>query len=158
MSDNWQSEWSRHYDQIQWIATTILTTVIAALLGYSYSQAAVNPLINLIGLGLTLITVYYALSFRELRKELHANLSKNGERAFLCNEHKSQRLRQWPVFFFAFASLAVAWIYKLFLQDKYTLCVGASVITLPLFIWMWLRERAEIKTEKNNRKRTKTMT
>src|SRR5437879_11425080 len=102
MKDNWQSEWSRHYDQIQWIATTVFTTGIAALLSYSYSQPDVNLWVTSIGLWLTMVTLFYAVSFRAQRYALHLSLPKDSkEREFLLH-NRQRKLKQWPVFFITF--------------------------------------------------------
>jgi hypothetical protein len=40
MSGDRRSEWSRHYDQVQWTSTTILTAANGGLLAYTYSRPA----------------------------------------------------------------------------------------------------------------------
>ena len=88
MSNEWQSEWSRHYDQIQWTATTIFTGIIGALLAYSYQQdiEKFDPLITFIGLWLTWLMIYYVASCREFRDALHRSLPEGEERNFLLRE------------------------------------------------------------------------
>jgi hypothetical protein len=113
MSD-WRSEWSRHYDQIQWIATTVFTTGIAALLSYSYSQTDVNLWVISIGLWLTIVTVFYAVSFRELRHTLHLSLPEDSEERDFLLKNRRRKLKQWPVFFITFASLTAAWARQFF--------------------------------------------
>lgn len=136
MSDNWRSEWSRHYDQIQWIATTVFTAGIAGLLSYSYSQTTVDPWIISIGLWLTIVTVYYAVSFRNLRDNLHNGLLEESEERNFLMENRQRRLKQWPVFFLTFVVLMAAWIRQFFRYD-YRLGLVVGLLTLFVVAWLW---------------------
>jgi hypothetical protein len=61
-----------------------------------------------VGFALTLVSVYYAASFRELRHHLHEKMKDEDEKTFLLKP--PHKLKQWPVFLFAFGFLAVAWV------------------------------------------------
>lgn len=104
MSDNWRSEWSRHFDQVQWTSTTILTAGVGGLLAYCYSNF--NSWVAFGGLWLTLLTVYYAASFRSTRRQIHAGITGD-EKTFLTRKGS---LRQWPVFLLTFATITAAWL------------------------------------------------
>ena len=137
--NNWRSEWSRHYDQIQWIATTLFTAGIGALLTFSYSQATPSLVITLIGVWLTIVTVVYAVSFRNTRDQLHNNLPDLDERDFLIR-NRQRRLRQWSVFFVTFVGFIAAWVRQFFRSD-YRLGITARIVALITLVWLWERAK-----------------
>src|SRR5688572_7968715 len=96
MNENWRSEWSRHFDQIQWVAITILTTGAGGLLAYSLGSNEFQPSIGFLGLWISALSIYYTASFREFRKQLHDAMPDNEERQFL--ENRKRCFRQWPAF------------------------------------------------------------
>ncbi len=108
---SWQSEWSRHYDQIQWIATSIFTVAIGGLLTYSQIEKKFTPEVGFLGLWLTAMTVFYAASFREKRRILHESLPEGEERSYLLGHPSRRRLAQWNVFILTFLIIAADWTY-----------------------------------------------
>ncbi len=140
MTENWRSDWSRHYDQIQWTATTIFTAAISGLLAYSYSREGATafgnpsefqPWLASIGLWLTWVTVYYAASCRELRRQFHESLPC-GEEKHLLN--KSRKLRQWDVFLATFALFTAAWLWQYWMHGWHCLAVALGVISIWWFV------------------------
>ena len=130
----WRNEWSRHYDQIQWTATTILTGIVGGLVAYSYTVnvGKLNRVVVYVGFALTWLSVYYAASFRELRQLLHANMENKNEEEFLSRlPHK---LKQWPAFLVAFGVLAAAWVNLCWKHEWRVDAVVCGVITIVAFV------------------------
>lgn len=131
---SWKTEWSRHYDQIQWTATTILTGIVGALLAYAYSIPQIDPFMVWIGCALTWLTVYYAASFRQLRSALHSvrNPASPGEsevgEELVFLSRLPHRLKQWPAFIAAFALFSVAWclLFRKHGFHGHALCSGIT--------------------------------
>lgn len=69
-------EWSRHYDTILWTVTSILITAISGLIVYMHSVNKFNRWLPLIGVLLTLLSVFFASSFRALRCRINEYLEK----------------------------------------------------------------------------------
>ena len=136
---SWRRDWSRHYDQIQWTATTILTGVIGALVTYSYSVRVgdLDRFVAYVGLALTWLSVYYAASFRELRHLLHENTENKDEKEFLTR--LPHALKQWPAFLVAFAVLAAAWVNLCWKHGWHVDAVICGGITIIVFIVLSLR-------------------
>lgn len=135
----WRSEWSRHYDQIQWTVTTILTGSVSGLVAYSYTVKVgdLDRFVLYLGFVLTWLTVYYAASFRELRRLLHTKIQDKEEKDFLLDP--PHKLKQWPVFLLAFFALAVALVI---LCLKHGWCINAIVfgtITAAIFVYLSVR-------------------
>ncbi len=72
--------WSRHYDTLQWTATGLLLAAAAALafkVLVPEKEPADVKTICWLGLLLTAFSCYAVLSFRSLRKQVHAGLPEN---------------------------------------------------------------------------------
>ncbi len=145
MSDQWRTEWSRHYDQIQWTATTIFTGVVGVLLAYSYQQenAKFDPLIAFLGLWLTWLTIYYAASCRELRKVLCEGLPDGDEKSFLLNKNdkKNQRrvLWQWPAFLLTFILLTIGWLWQFWRHGNRASAISLAIVCIVGLPIIWKR-------------------
>lgn len=133
MNDQWRAEWSRHYDTIQWTATTILTGVIGALLAYSYS-GKFDPVLAFFGLWLTWTAIYYAASFRKFRNVLHKGMHDGDEKEFLMNGGKKRLLRQWRVFLLTFVILSIGWLWLFWKHEKHCCAVVFSIISIVLVV------------------------
>lgn len=138
MSEQWRTDWSRHYDQIQWTTTMILTAAIAVLLAYSYSDKF-EPAIAFLGLWLTWLAVYYAASCREFRRLLHAGLPDGDEKRFLQNKYADKKqkrvLRQWPAFLMTFILLSAGWIWLFWKHDRHIFAIVfiiTSIVGFPI--------------------------
>lgn len=118
MDPNQVHEWSRHYDSTQWVVTGILTAAVGGLLIYCYQRF--DPILALVGVVFTLMTVFYAASFRSLRRRLHATLPN--EDVALLRSRRS--LRQWPVHVAVFLALLWLWVTLL-------------VSNLRAYWWVW---------------------
>jgi len=145
MSDQWRTEWSRHYDQIQWRAITIFTGVVGVLLAYSYRQenTEFDPVVAFLGLWLTWLTIYYVASCRELRKVLHEGLCGGDERDFLLNENqeKNQKrvLWQWPAFLLTFILLTIGWLWQFWRHGSRAWAVSLAIVFVVGVPIIWKR-------------------
>jgi uncharacterized membrane protein len=134
MCDQWRTEWSRHYDQIQWTATTILTGVVAVLFAYSYQleNAKFDPLIAFLGLWLTWLTIYYVASCREFRRILHNGLSDGDEKNFLQNKNQAKNqkrlLWQWPALLLTFILLTIGWLWQLWRHGNHGWAIAFAIV------------------------------
>ena len=124
-------EWSRHYDQIQWVVTSILVAAVGGLLAFAFTTF--NPSIALLGLGLTNLTLFFAASFRQLRHRLHAELT--GPAKDLPPFRPGGRVRQWPIFVATLAVVDFVWLALLFEHGLLlTLTLGLALISLILLV------------------------
>ncbi|MFH1671907.1 MAG: hypothetical protein ABIF87_00545 [Pseudomonadota bacterium] len=145
MSDQWRTEWSRHYDQIQWTATTIFTGVVGVLLAYSYQQEKdkFDPVIAFLGLWLTWLTIYYVASCREFRRALHDGLPDGDEKNFLQNrnQEKNQKrvLWQWPSFLLTFILLTIGWLWQFWRHGNRGWAIAFAIFTLVGVPIIWKR-------------------
>jgi hypothetical protein len=145
MSDQWRTEWSRHYDQIQWTATTIFTGVVGVLLAYSYQQDKdkFDLAIAFLGLCLTWLTIYYVASCREFRRVLHDSLPDGEEKDFLQNRTKAPNqkrlLWQWPAFLLTFILLTIGWLWQFWRRDKQGWAIAFAVVSLVGVPYIWKR-------------------
>lgn len=140
----WESEWSRHYDQVQWAATTILTTASSGLLAWMWTRGTndFNWIIGLLGAWLTLLTAYYAASFRALRHTLH-NRMNTDEGRFLRGHRRRSYLPQWPLFFFTLAAVELAWLHLFWESGMREQAIVGGIVASPVFAYIFWRGQGE---------------
>lgn len=102
-------EWSWHYDNLQWIVTTILTAAIGGLFVYLHSTDEFTLFLALLGIVLTLASVFIAASFRALRRQIHESMSD--EEQVLVRSRIM--FKQWPAHLGVHLFLLGGWIYLL---------------------------------------------
>lgn len=98
---------SRHYDSLHWIVTSLLTTSNAALLALGGS-ASIQ--VALLGVGLAIVTVIFASGFRQVRRRIHSRL--DDDRWLWAGA--SGWTRQWPWYVAFFTGIAALWFWLLF--------------------------------------------
>lgn len=141
---HWASDWSRHYDDIQWKAVTMFTAAEVLILAYAIKdfdpmrQQNQVYLLGFIGIFINLLIAYYSASFREKRRHIHESILDSHERVFI--KDKKHGLPQWPVYLSFYWSLTVIWIYlcqQAGLEDFWVICavVGSTGI------WFYLGYR-----------------
>lgn len=91
MNDDQLHEWSRHYDNIQWVVTGVLSAALGGLLVTIYSSFSFE--LSILGLAICVIAVFFSSSFRSLRRQVHLALPAS-HLPFLLSK---PLLRQWPV-------------------------------------------------------------
>src|SRR6267142_5866923 len=108
-------DWARHYDSVQWTVAGILAAAIAGLLAYAYGQQRLPPGPSILGLALTLASVFFAASFRALRRRFNEYLqSTQADDVAFLRSHPL--FKQWPVFLGLHILLLCAWVELLVSQ------------------------------------------
>lgn len=140
--------WIRHYDILLWTVTSLLlatnTFLFSSLIKMKSEFFLLRVAISAIGLFLTVITVYFAASFRKLR---HAFIDKYHKDAQQSEDEKQYAndiekiyqagLKQWTIYIVIFWAIAVAWIiWPIFLKETnyiYPICVIFTILITVLF-------------------------
>ncbi len=123
-------EWGRHYDKLFWEVSAIFYAIIVALLGFVYSgNNSVKIEISILGMFITAITVYFASSFRELRKNFQKNYK---DREVIEALGKSRNLWQGIIYYEILWVIGIIWI-NLIYQSLGISDIGLIVI----FISLW---------------------
>ena len=99
-------EWSRHYDTMLWTVTGIFSMANSSLIVYAYGHQSPAWPVYVLGIILTLLTVYFAASFRSARRFLNDKLPKDEKEI----TRGSPELKQWGVFFCLFSLFLLFWI------------------------------------------------
>jgi len=122
-------EWSRHYDSIQWTVTAILIATAGALL--VQCTTSFDLLLAMVGTGLTLASVFFASSFRALRRRLNDFLDVHaaGDAAYLRSRAP---FKQWPVHLVLHAGILAAWLRLLLKNCPEYRCGWWSLFVLGL--------------------------
>jgi len=100
-------EFSRLYDNLLWVVTSLLTTANAAL--FAIAADKVTPEIALLGIGLSVLTVFFAASFRLLRLRLHEKLEKEDVSSRWLYGGLATLPGQWVVYVLFYAGLCGLW-------------------------------------------------
>lgn len=98
----------RHYDSLLWVVTSLLATSNAALLGLGGRAMSIQ--VGLLGVGLSVATVFFAASFRQIRGRILCRLNTD---RWLSVDTRG-RMRQWPWYVAFFAGSAALWFSLLF--------------------------------------------
>lgn len=132
-----QAQLSRHYDSMLWIVSSIWATAIGGLLVYCNEHADVW--LDIVGLILTPIAMFFAYDFRRLRRRIHKNMDKSVERLYVSGAP----FTQWDALAIVFLSLTVLWTRQLIRDFAiYTpTWIILTVIVTALIGLMWGLER-----------------
>lgn len=136
INHQWRTDWSRHYDKVQWTGTSILTAAVSILLVYSNTQGKFDPWLAFVGLWLTWLTVYYAASFRKFRRELLEGLPDCPEKSFLKNDPRRRVLAQWPLFLATFVMLTAGWVWGYWTNGYLYWAVGFGAASVVGFAFL----------------------
>lgn len=123
-------EWSRHYDTIQWAVTGILLAAAGGLMAFylSLPTAASPPgstpsaqqlprwIIPIIGMILTLLTLFFVANFRQLRRRVHQRVLALGHETIDAIV-SGRRVAQWPVFAWLLTGFTGVWFWLLYQQQ-----------------------------------------
>lgn len=101
-----------HYDTLLWTITSIMIPAIMGLLIYLSSESKFNVYLACFGYYLTLLTAYFATSFREARHKIEKILEKDYDQETI-EALKTRKFLQWPFFLSLFACLVAFWIHLL---------------------------------------------
>lgn len=134
-------EYSRHYDNLLWIVTSLLTTANMALLAIVNGSGTIQ--VGLAGVALSDLTVFFATSFRLLRRRVHAFLEQGGSQAKWLYSGLAGFGAQWLVFVCFYGGLATLWIWHL--QANFADWSGLwwilHAVSLVLLVWLYLKGR-----------------
>jgi len=111
--------WGRHYDMLLWTVTTIMAAAIGGLLVYNVGHFSIWLAVS--GFILTIIAVYFAASFRELRHKVEEYYINEEIKEALSN----RKFYQWPAYLLIFIILEALWI-KLLIENRQDL------------LWVWI--------------------
>jgi len=141
-------EWSRHYDNQLWFVTSLLTGANAVLMTIPSNSLRVG----LLGMALAVVTVFFATSFRSLRRGLYCRL-KNRHCSLIYLVKGDKRLPQWPVYVFFFALVVGYWFWLLWANCPDHRCISASALVFSLLLLLVLhslgRSRSGSSSAKN---------
>ena len=131
------AEWSRHYDSMLWTVTSLWAAAVGGVLLYSVEHF--DPWVAAFGLALTVCAMFFAYSFRKLRRRVHADMPDKIRGLVI----KGRGLRQWDMFLLIFMGLVFLW-GRLLIRESCGLWPFWLVLTLiagGLIVSMWARER-----------------
>lgn len=141
------SQWSRHYDNLLWVVTTIFLASIGALLAFSFQTF--NYYLSLFGMLLTATPVYFAISFRESQ----ALVNKYIDTKVTTSLFARRKYLQWPMYVLIFVGIEVLW-YALLLKkvpdrNHITIPIGTIVLLLT-FYWAYLGSNKTLQRNMNS--------
>jgi len=126
--------WGRHYDTLLWTVTTIMATAIGALLVYVSSNF--DPCLAIFGFILTILAVYFAASFRELRHKVEEHYDK--ECPEIAEVLRTRRFPQWWAYLLIFIMLGVLWIKLLIKKYPDLLCIWIVIGVIGIALMTYL--------------------
>lgn len=142
--DDQLSALSCHYDSMLWTVTSLWAGAIGGLLVYCTSSFDIW--LSLMGLGLTVVAMAFAASFRDVRGRLIDTMSCD-----LAAFHRSQGgFKQWPWFLVVFLLLVITWIMLLIKNERtlWWLWIILGEIACVGVAHLWSRGRPNPSKEK----------
>jgi hypothetical protein len=126
-------EWSRHYDNQLWFVTSLLTGANALLMTIPSDKFRLPT--GLLGMALAVVTVFFATSFRSLRRKLYCRLEQRGCSLRKLTVGDDKALRQWRVYVFFFGLVVLYWFWMLLESGPHYPCyLGIAVVALVVFV------------------------
>lgn len=124
-------EWSRHYDELLWLVTSLLIGANAALLAITCDKDKTSIRVCVLGIAISLLTVFFAASFRKIRRRLRARLEKQyGTRYDWLVGGSKGWLKQWRVYVSFFAGFAALWLSFLWTKSSELRCGWFAALVL----------------------------
>lgn len=111
--------WGRHYDTLLWTVTTIMGVAIGGLLVYLHNNFDLWLAVS--GLILTILAIYFAASFRELRHEIECHYGNKK----VLEARVNRKFHQWWAYVLIFIIIELLWI-KLLVDNS------------PAFLLLWI--------------------
>jgi len=130
-------EFTRHYDNLLWVVTSLLLPANAGLLAFAAGSPSWQ--IGVLGVVLSVITVFFAASFRALRLRLHARLARDraNDDSWLY-AGASGWAGQWKIYVVLFVSLSVLWVSVLWTQFPAWRVGWGFLLAAALAAFRWL--------------------
>ena len=131
------SELSRHFDTTLWVVTGLWAAGTGGL--FLYVRDHFDPWLSVFGILLTVGGMYFAKSFRAMRRQVHERMTS--EVRIL---HVSRLgFRQWDAFLVLFLALVVLWTRLLL--EKSSSCspgwIALGLVAAVVVLWLWYSER-----------------
>lgn len=150
-------EFSRHYDNLLWIVTSLLTTANAALMAIAADKVSIQ--VGVFGIALSVLTVFFAASFRMLRRRVHDRLETSGatDSRWLYSGLAGFGA-QWLIYVLFFAGISALWT-SLLLSQFPTWCgiwwalLSVSFVLLIGLYLLGRRRRPDQDTGSKRRRR-----
>lgn len=133
--------WSQHYDSIQWTVTAILTAAIGGLLVYCTDDY--DRWIAIVGLALTLASVFFASSFRSLRRHLNEFLEEHAGEDLQYLRSRTL-FKQWPVHLAVHSLLLAAWLRLLLTKEpayEYIWWIACTLVLATMIALAFLADQ-----------------
>jgi threonine/homoserine efflux transporter RhtA len=132
------SELSRHYDTTLWAVTGLWAAAIGGL--FLYVRDHFDLWLAVFGVLLTVGGMYFAKSFRALRRQVHERMSTEVRLLHVS----SLGFRQWDMFLVLFLALVGLWT-RLLLKHSSScslLWIALGLVAAVTLLWFWWSERA----------------
>jgi len=130
------SELSRHYDTTMWVVTGLWAAGVGGLLLYVTEHF--DLWLALFGLLLTVGGMYFARSFRVLRRRVHKQMTTE-----VRNLHvSSSGFRQWDAFLVLSSALLALWT-RLMVEHSpscWPLWIVIGLVAAVVILWLWWSE------------------
>jgi hypothetical protein len=131
------SELSRHYDTLLWAVTSLWAAAIGGLLTYCWQNF--DWRLGVFGIVLTVFAMYFAASFRVLRRRVHGRMT-----AEVRELHEAGfPIRQWDLFALVFLGLLILWVWtpigKGSVHRTRWISGGVVASVFLAVIWVWGR-------------------
>ncbi len=145
MNDQERQEWSRHFDTLQWVVISIVSTGVGTLIAASFRfNDTVWP--EWTGMALTILGVLYVKSFRIFRARLHQDIEDQQLKNTLSNLHGNSWIKQWFLFVISFMIIDAIFVYKITCKTKLSYGIGL-ILFFVIFLVLsnaWWKGRHEV--------------
>jgi len=131
-------EYGRHYDNLVWIVTSLMTGANAALMAIAGDNLS-KP-VGSFGILLTVLTVFYAAGFRSIRRRIRRRLPEDN---WLVGGPEEWYLKQWFVYVCSFCIVTLLWtllLLRKFPEDR-SIWWSMCVISLIIMFGLWASDR-----------------
>ena len=131
------SELSRHYHTTLWAVTGLSAAAVGGLL--LYVRDHFDPWLAVFGVLLTVGGMYFAKSFRALRRQVHKRMTKKVRILHVS----SLGFRQWDAFLILFLALVGLWTRLLVEHSSscWPVSIVLGLVAAVVVVWLWQSER-----------------
>lgn len=135
-------ELSRHYDSTLWTVTTLFITGNIGILTFAYSSDKFECKLSVLGVFLTLVSFFFAASFRALRSKLTKYFKDHNASEDIKYLTSGYLFKQWPIYFFIHLILLSFWFEKM---DNKGLVwyIGLIISVIILIFYYFAADRKE---------------
>lgn len=105
-------DWARHFDLLLWTVSTLFVTALVFLINLSIGLK--DFFVTFIGYLLSIIPIYFATSFRELKFLMINKLDGKIKKIF----EEKRKFPQWFIFNLVFFIISLIWLKLLYSQSR----------------------------------------